>query len=39
MPALSGEAFQGKVVAITLVLNVETRSLRVRVEVNDSEHV
>ena len=33
-----GEAFQGKVVAITLVLNVETRSLRVRVEVNDSEH-
>lgn len=36
--AFPGEAFQGKVVAITPVLNVETRSLRVRVEVNDSEH-
>ena len=33
-----GESFQGKVVAITPVLNVETRSLRVRVEVNDPEH-
>ncbi len=36
--AYPGEAFQGKVVAITPVLNVETRSLRVRVEVNNPEH-
>ncbi|MFA4889780.1 MAG: efflux RND transporter periplasmic adaptor subunit [Candidatus Omnitrophota bacterium] len=36
--AFPGEVFQGKVVAITPVLNVETRSLRVRVEVDDLEH-
>ncbi|MHB8155127.1 MAG: efflux RND transporter periplasmic adaptor subunit [Candidatus Omnitrophota bacterium] len=36
--AFPGEVFQGKVMAITPVLNVETRSLRVRVEVNDLEH-
>lgn len=36
--AFPGESFQGKVVAITPVLNAETRSLRVRVEVKDPEH-
>jgi len=36
--AFPGETFQGKVVAITPVLSPETRSLRVRVEVNDPEH-
>lgn len=36
--AFPGEVFQGKVVAITPILSAETRSLRVRVEVNDSEH-
>jgi multidrug efflux pump subunit AcrA (membrane-fusion protein) len=36
--AFPGEAFEGKVVALTPVLNAETRSLRVRVEVKDPEH-
>jgi membrane fusion protein, copper/silver efflux system len=36
--AFPGEFFQGRVVAITPVLNSETRSLRVRVEVKDLEH-
>jgi Cu(I)/Ag(I) efflux system membrane fusion protein len=30
--------FQGKIVAITPILSAETRSLRVRVEVDDPEH-
>lgn len=36
--AFPGETFQGRVVAITPVLSSQTRSLRVRVEVTDSEH-
>lgn len=36
--AFPGEAFQGKIVAITPVLNAETRSLRVRAEVKDPGH-
>jgi membrane fusion protein, copper/silver efflux system len=36
--AFPGETFPGKIVAITPVLNAETRSLRVRVEVKDLDH-
>ena len=36
--AFPGETFQGKIQAMTPVLNYETRSLRVRVEVKDPEH-
>ncbi len=36
--AFPGEIFRGKILAITPVLNAETRSLRVRVEVKDPEH-
>ncbi len=34
-----GEAFQGKIAAITPVLDAQTRTLRVRVEVKDPKHV
>lgn len=36
--AFPGETFQGKVVAIAPVLNPETRSAQVRVEIEDPEH-
>lgn len=38
-PAFPGETFEGKIIAITPVLNAETRTLRVRVEVNDPNHL
>jgi len=36
--AFPGETFPGKIIATTPVLNSETRSLRVRVEVKDAQH-
>ncbi len=37
--AFPGEAFQGKITALTPVLNAQTRTLRVRVEVKDPNHL
>jgi len=36
--AFPGEVFQGKVTAITPVLNAETRAIRIRAEIKDQEH-